>query len=267
MTKGITMHQHSSYWENCRFVLCGALLSWAGKLVQARSELAFAPSLTSLSPKHSLPTSRPQPTCTRHSVGPRLGHEEMNPHDAKVSFLKSIEDGEEVESALAALLFAKNASTFIHEGDVASEYDRWLGQWVVCHAPHIVTLGKLLLTSFNVEYNFHPGGRMSSFSQYQSTLFGRGWLNADGRVAIQPGGKAVRVVFERFWWDIGQCEQPTVSPPKKDTVGNLVQTLGSLLFFEGISVFPVVYLDEDLCVFEFSATGTLVVAQRLGSSR
>ena len=46
-------------------------------------------------------------------------------------------------------------------------------------------------------------------------------------------------------------------------VDSLVQAVGGALFFEGLSNFPVRYLDDDLCVFEFKAAGTVVASQRI----
>lgn len=80
-----------------------------------------------------------------------------------------------------------------------------------------------------------------------------------------------QVVFERFWWDRQGESRPTQAPPGAGAGGAadravdwFVQTAGDALFFDGISVFPVRYLDDDLCVFEFKASGTLVVSQRVG---
>lgn len=42
-----------------------------------------------------------------------------------------------------------------------------------------------------------------------------------------------------------------------------VQVAGKAMFLEGLSVFPVRYLDDDLFVFEFKAAGTVVAAQRV----
>ncbi|CAM9955500.1 unnamed protein product [Discosporangium mesarthrocarpum] len=172
---------------------------------------------------------------------------------------EKVEEGD-IDSTLKVLLR-------VGRSEGIDKPDTWKGRWVVCHAPHIVTLGKLLLTSFDVEYNFYTDGRMASFSEYQSPLFGRGWLNADGRVVEAKGdSNSVQVIFERFWWDIGKRERPTKAPMLEDgwILPWLVQNIGSLLFFEAVSVFPVAYLDEDLCVFEFAAAGTLVASQRVG---
>ena len=43
----------------------------------------------------------------------------------------------------------------------------------------------------------------------------------------------------------------------------LIQTIGEKGFLEGASRFPVLYLDSDLCVFEFQITGTKICAKRI----
>lgn len=37
------------------------------------------------------------------------------------------------------------------------------------------------------------------------------------------------------------------------------------MFFDGLSVFPVLYLDDDFCVFKFEAAGTVVASSRVGA--
>ncbi len=100
----------------------------------------------------------------------------------------------------------------------------------------------------------------------------------DSPTALSPPSGGVlnplpfeQVVFERFWWDRRGESRPTQAPPGAAAEGTadravdwFVQTAGDALFFDGISVFPVRYLDDDLCVFEFKASGTLVVSQRVG---
>lgn len=78
-------------------------------------------------------------------------------------------------------------------------------------------------------------------------------------------------MFERFWWDREGEAEPTGSPPGATGDGTdsgpvdwFVQAAGKAMFFDGLSVFPVQYLDDDLCVFKFKAAGTVVAAQRIG---
>lgn len=91
------------------------------------------------------------------------------------------------------------------------------------------------------------------------------------------------MIFERFWWDRNGEDRPTEAPPTPagsevesslreggaassrgaDGVDRFVQVAGQSMFFDGLSVFPVRYLDDDLCVFEFKAAGTVVASQRI----
>lgn len=50
---------------------------------------------------------------------------------------------------------------------------------------------------------------------------------------------------------------------QSDFVDWSVQAAGKAMFFDGLSVFPVRYLDDDLCIFEFKAAGTVVASQRV----
>ena len=59
------------------------------------------------------------------------------------------------------------------------------GKWGVVYAPHIKTLGKVLLSNFSVFYEFYDiadsekQGIVSNV-MYESKVFGRGWLNTQG---------------------------------------------------------------------------------------
>ncbi|CAN0029309.1 unnamed protein product [Scytosiphon promiscuus] len=163
----------------------------------------------------------------------------------------------------------------------------WRGKWEICYAPHIETLGKVILMNFpSVEYNFVSGdGRMVSHSRYESKVFGSGWFNADGRVVLVPPSASdgagegrrdvVKVIFERFWWDRNAEERPTETPPgaaegETDAGGVsaldwFVQAAGKAMFFDGLSVFPVLYLDDDFCIFKFEAAGTVVASSRVST--
>ena len=59
------------------------------------------------------------------------------------------------------------------------------GKWGVVYAPHIKTLGKVLLSKFSVFYEFYDiedsdkQGIVSNV-MYESKVFGKGWLNTQG---------------------------------------------------------------------------------------
>lgn len=93
-------------------------------------------------------------------------------------------------------------------------------------------------------------------------------------LATCTNSPAKQVVFERFWWDRNADDRPTGAPPGATADGAagggatvvdwFVQAAGKAMFFDGLSVFPVRYLDDDLCVFEFKAAGTVVASLRVG---
>ena len=59
------------------------------------------------------------------------------------------------------------------------------GRWAVIYAPHIKTLGKVLFSTFSVFYEFYDTGDNTKLGiisnvQYDSKIFGKGWLNTQG---------------------------------------------------------------------------------------
>jgi hypothetical protein len=138
------------------------------------------------------------------------------------------------------------------------------GRWVVQHAPHIAAGGSFLRTKFVPEYHFHSDGKTSSYVSYNSAIFGKGWLNADGVYSPADGGKAVTIEFERFWVDVG-TELPSLEPPAEGSqslAAAAIQNLGAAGFIKQFSYFPITYLDEDLCVFKFPPLRTQIAARR-----
>lgn len=43
----------------------------------------------------------------------------------------------------------------------------------------------------------------------------------------------------------------------------LINSIGQTFFLESVSVFPVSFLDQDMCVFEFQLLGTRICARKL----
>uniref|UniRef100_A0A0G4HTV7 Plastid lipid-associated protein/fibrillin conserved domain-containing protein n=1 Tax=Chromera velia CCMP2878 TaxID=1169474 RepID=A0A0G4HTV7_9ALVE len=154
--------------------------------------------------------------------------------------------------------------------------NKWDGVWQVAHAPHIRKLSKLLLCKLGpVEYSIsQKGSQISSYCLYQSPFIGRGWLAAaGGLVREKPGGageETVTVVFDSFRWEPLK-DRPTILRPgdgkkMKSLVDVVVQKLGELTFFENLSLFPVRFLDDRLCLFDFEAVSLPIVAKRAPSS-
>lgn len=110
---------------------------------------------------------------------------------AKERFLGNLERkraGEDVHSSVLdadlSLLVGRHQSTDPRQPP------SWRGAWQISYAPHIETLGKVILTKFgSVQYIFDSDdGFMVSHAGYENAVFGSGWFNADGRVVPVPAG-------------------------------------------------------------------------------
>ena len=127
-------------------------------------------------------------------------------------------------------------------------------------------IGKLLLTEFTPEYHFDASGKTSSFVRYESRVFGNGYLNADGTYDSTEDGKSLLIDFKRFWVDLNTDTPSTVPASNQQglqgVAASLVQNLGVAAFFKPLSTYPVLYLDSDLCVFEFPPLGVRIAAER-----
>lgn len=112
---------------------------------------------------------------------------------AKERFLGNLERkraGEDVRSVLGADLSLLSTPAERNQATDTRKPPSWRGKWEICYAPHIETLGKVILTKFgSVQYNFvSDDGRMVSHAGYENAVFGSGWFNADGRVVVVPAG-------------------------------------------------------------------------------
>jgi hypothetical protein len=148
------------------------------------------------------------------------------------------------------------------------------GKWQVCHAPHISTLQKVLGTSFIVSYDFGDekmagskdkwNGALTSNVFYESIIFGSGWLSTAGRVESITDDKC-RIIWDDIWWDFNsqQTGPSAVRATGEHVLPKLISWIGKRSFVEGVSIFPVRYLDEDLCVFEFQLFGTKICAKKV----
>ena len=74
-----------------------------------------------------------------------------------------------------------------------------------------------------------------------------------------------RVKWDNIWWNTATTTAPTpalLSERSRHILPDLIQRIGTKGFVEEFSKFPVSYLDSDFCVFEFSAFGTKICAER-----
>lgn len=192
---------------------------------------------------------------------------------AKENFLKSLSmltvDGnskntrqkEELEENFKSLV-ASPLNSLANSGFVLREYDFGCSEWKVTYAPHITLLSQFLFTSFSVFYKFDSSNNIISNVKYSSKVFGCGWLNTKGTVSIIDQ-TVCDLVWQQIWWDWSSDKPSSVDEREKHLLPDLIQLLGLAAFIKSASVFPVKYIDDDLCVFSFPLTGTVICAQKI----
>jgi hypothetical protein len=143
------------------------------------------------------------------------------------------------------------------------------GTWSVVYAPHISTLGQ---GNFNpILYDLRPDGTMFSHVSFHIPLIDKtGWLSVSGTYSSQDENQISRVDFDKTWikWNNDQSKHddkpyPTLDEVPESLEKTIVQAVGRSLFVDGVSVFPVSYLDEDTIVFDFELLGTRICARKI----
>lgn len=143
----------------------------------------------------------------------------------------------------------------------AVDWSKVAGTWRVVHAPHIDTLSKLALATFDIQYHITADGGIGSYVRYHSPFVGAGWLCTDGTIENEVDSSpqdppSVRIVWDRVWWvpKDDYRRGPPTDPEANDVVlRDVVQAIGKAGFIESLSVFPVRYVDESLGIFNFQA--------------
>ena len=124
------------------------------------------------------------------------------------------------------------------------------GMWQVIHAPHIAFLSKLFARFSPIEYHLTEDLKMTSCVKYvTSTGNTSGWLCTSGYYTVQPEKGIVKIVWDTAWWNADQRDRPT--PPGEGVFPTTIQKLGEVGFIEPLSFFPVKYVDNDFCIFQF----------------
>jgi hypothetical protein len=144
---------------------------------------------------------------------------------------------------------------------VAKNFEKYAsGSWNVVYAPHIRTLEKVLSTNFDVSYSLDGKGNMESNVKFENKII-RGWLNAQGRY-YSKGNDEVSIKWNNLWANIGSEGPSNAEETKEHFLPSLVQSLGKFAFIEPISRFPVSFLSNELCIFEFPAFGSKIVTAK-----
>jgi len=156
-------------------------------------------------------------------------------------------------------------------GSVQSFRPLAAGTWSVVYAPHIYTISKLAGGKIDpVLYDLRQDGTMTSHAKFNLPWVHKsGWLSVSGTYSSQDDNRICRVDFDKTWmkWNDQNDKDDQPCPTLEDVPSSwetsLIQTMGSWLFIDSFSVFPVSYLDQDLIVFDFELLGTRICARKI----
>ena len=141
------------------------------------------------------------------------------------------------------------------------------GKWRVIYAPHMTTMANLAGGQFQVEYDLNEDGTMESHARYSFPIVGEGYLSVSGTYG-SVDDTTCRVDFDEAW--VKQLHEGSVDEPyasiddvPESLAKTIIRRLGRAFFFDGVSVFPVSFLDDDLIVFDFELLGTRITARKM----
>lgn len=129
-------------------------------------------------------------------------------------------------------------------------FDKIDGTWKVIHGPHFGILEKILNVKFEYINYIIKGNKIETRVKYKG--WGGGELTASGNLKFN--GDDCKIKFNDFGFYPGNSEEPFAE--------NVIQGISELFFFEDLSFFPIVYLDEELCTFKFPALGVKIASKR-----
>lgn len=74
----------------------------------------------------------------------------------------------------------------------------------------------------------------------------------------------VEIHFDKFWIDMGDRLRSQVAEADiQDPISKTIMQLGRASFFPQFATFPVLYLDQDFCVFKFPPLNTSIAVRRV----
>jgi hypothetical protein len=81
--------------------------------------------------------------------------------------------------------------------------------------------------------------------------------------------QSMNIEFQKFWVDVGadslreSIDGPSSGDEVQDRWDKLISWMGRLGFIGQLAVFPVLYFDDELCVFRFPPLASNIAATRL----
>ena len=168
----------------------------------------------------------------------------------------------------------KAVDVMVRSNDIGGTLEECLarsdGVWEVCVMPHMLNLSAPLGIRFKVRYSLE-GGKIRSDVRFRGPGgIGRGWLSSSGRVEptsrTDHDGAAIDLVFERFWIDLEDGEDPKDFADCVSAVDGAIDAIGRLGFLPSFAFFPVHFFDakSGTCVFEFPPLRSNIAAKRVG---
>lgn len=142
------------------------------------------------------------------------------------------------------------------------------GTWEVFTAPHISRMSSILGTKFQPIRYCLFGERITSNVKYSHPMFGSGWLSAAGTMS-RKYDDSVEINFHQFWIDGPETLRVDIpsttlsSPGGGLDIDSVISTLGRSAFFPQLAIFPILYLDEDMCVFEFPVLSSKIGVRKI----
>jgi len=129
------------------------------------------------------------------------------------------------------------------------------GTWKVVYAPHMAIFQTI--APLQVEYSLRPDQTITSHASFASTVH----LSVSGRYG-SVNDEVCFVEWDKTWFRIGDKPYATLEDVPDSFIKIVVNALGQALFVRPVSVFPVSFLDIDLCVFDFALLGTRICARK-----
>lgn len=143
------------------------------------------------------------------------------------------------------------------------------GRWRVIYAPHMTTMANLAGVQFQVQYDLYKDGTMDSHARYSFPIVGEGYLSVSGTYG-SVDDTTCRVDFDEAWVrqvnkGEGGADVPyaTIDDVPDSLAKTIIRQLGRTFFIDGVSVFPVSFLDDNLIVFDFELLGTRITARKM----
>jgi len=200
----------------------------------------------------------------------------LNKHTNERSFLlrkllynKQVQPSSTFTSSLSSPNSIQNPGSLESIQTVAS------GLWKVIYAPHMTTMANIGGGELDVQYDLKNDFTMTSHARYDFPFFKqKGYLSVSGTYG-SVNELVCRVDFDQAWFkpfpldEEGKMTEEEDVPYASieqvpDSVGkSIITNVGNLMFLESVSVFPVSYMDDDLCVFDFELLGTRIVARKI----